>query len=262
MSVNIHSTAIVKEGAQLDDSVTVGAYAYIGEKVRIGSDTVVHHHATVDGNTEIGSENEVFPYACIGLKTQDLKYQGGNPGLHIGDQNTFREFCTVHSATNDGDLTRIGSKGTFLAYVHIAHDCTVGNSVIMSNNGALAGHVEVEDHVTIGGFSAVHQFCRIGQYAMVGGYSKVIKDIPPFMTCDGNPATIRAYNKVGLQRSGFSEEAISLVRRIYKILHGRGRQGRGLTQLRSLQKRRSDADSELIQSVIQFIERESKRGLT
>lgn len=261
MAVHIHPTAIVKEGAQLDKGVTIGAYAYIGERVRMGSHTTVHHHATVDGNTEIGSKNEIFPYACIGLKTQDLKYKGGDPGLRIGDENIFREFCTVHSATNDGDWTDIGSKGAFLAYGHIAHDCTVGDSVVMSNNGALAGHVEVEDHVTIGGFSAVHQFCRIGQYAMVGGYSKVIKDIPPFMICDGNPAIIRAYNKVGLERGGFSARAINSIRRIFKHMYAQGlTRTEYLKQLNKLLC--SDPNPELIQIVIDFIEQESKRGLS
>ena len=218
----IHPTAIIESGARLEEGVTVGAYAFIGASVQIGAGTRVGHHAVVEGRTSIGRNCEIFPYACLGLKTQDLKYRGGNPGLRIGDRNVFREFCTVHAATFDGDFTVIGDDNLFLAYSHVAHDCLIGNNVIMSNNATLAGHVQVDDHVIFGGLSGAHQFCRIGTRSMIGGCSKIVQDVPPYLIADGNPALIRSYNKVGLERAGYDPEQISRIKQAYRTFYRRG----------------------------------------
>lgn len=217
--MNIHPTAIIKPGAQLADDVTVGEYAYIGSNVRLGSGCVIHHHATVAGRTTLGKDNIVFSYAYIGGLTHDLKYVGGEPGLIIGDYNVFREFCTVHVATKAEDCTKIGNFNTFLAYSHVAHDCVIGDHVIMSAKVALGGHVVIEDFANIGGITAIHQFCHIGKYAMVGAASKVSQDVPPFMLTDGNPARVRYINVVNLQRHGFSSERIDQVKRLFKLFY-------------------------------------------
>ena len=218
----IHPTAIVSSGATLGREVRIGPHAYVGDGVTLGDGCVLHHHATVDGFTVLGNGCEVFPHACVGLKTQDLKYKGGRPGLRVGERNVFREFCTIHAATFDGEFTVIGDGNLFLAYSHVAHDCVVGNRVILSNNATLAGHVRVDDHAIIGGLTAVHQFCRIGTRAMLGGCAKVEKDIPPYLIGDGNPAVIRGINLIGLQRAGFDEDRIRLIKEAYRILYRSG----------------------------------------
>ncbi len=218
----IHPSAVVEEGAELGDGVTVGAFAYVGERVTLGAGTRVHHHAVVEGLTSMGDDCEIFPYACVGLRTQDLKYRGGLPGLRVGARNVFREFCSIHAATDDGEFTEIGNDNHFLAYSHVAHDCRVGNNVIMSNNATLAGHVVVDDHVVFGGLSGAHQFCRIGVRAMIGGCSKVIQDVPPYLIADGNPAWIRSLNKVGLERGGFAPEQVERIKRAYQIFYRKG----------------------------------------
>lgn len=167
MDAKVHPTAIVESGAELDEGVTIGAYAIIGDKVRLGRGTEVRHHATVEGLTELGEENVVYPYAYIGAKTHDLKFEGGEPGLKVGRYNTFREYVTVHAATNDGEFTVVGDNNVILAYSHIAHDCSVGNNLVMSSHSALGGHVATGDHVNVGWGVGVHQFCRIGNYAML-----------------------------------------------------------------------------------------------
>lgn len=253
----IHPTAIVEKGAVLAPDVEVGAYAYIGSRVRMASGCIVQHHATVDGNTTMGEGNTVFPYAFVGGKTQDLKFNGGDPALRIGNGNTFREFCTVHCATPADGATVIGSHNYFLAYTHIAHDCQVGSHCILSNNGTLAGHVVLEDHVIIGGLTAVHQFCRLGEYAMVGGCAKVVQDIAPYMMADGHPAEVRTLNKVGLERNGFSEDAIKLVRQLYKIIY---RDGLNRTQALEKIKELPEASERVAAHMIAFIEK-SERGL-
>jgi UDP-N-acetylglucosamine acyltransferase len=222
MPSQIHPTAIVDPLAQLGADVVVGAYAFVGAGVRLGDGTVLHHHATVEGNTTLGRNNEIFPYACVGTKTQDLKFKGGRPGLRVGDGNVIREFCTVHTATHDGDFTIVGSNNCLLAYVHVAHDCVLGDRVIMSNNASLAGHVIVEDAVVMGGFALVHQFCRIGRLAMIGGAAKVRKDAPPFMIVDGDPAVVRSINKVGLERAGFTAEQVERVKSAYRVFYREG----------------------------------------
>jgi len=179
----------------------------------------LQHHVTVMGPSKIGARNFFFAYTSIGQKTQDLKYAGEPTYLEIGDGNTFREFCTVNRGTLPGTKTIIGHDGNFLAYSHIAHDCTVGDKVIFSNNGTLAGHVEVRDHAVIGGLTAIHQFCRVGRHAITGGCSKIVQDVPPFMIADGNPAEVRGINSIGLERADFPADTIRALKEAYRLLY-------------------------------------------
>jgi len=222
MPARIHPTAIIESGATLGDDVTVGAYAYVGARTVIGDGTVVHHHGNVEGRTTIGRHCEIFPFACVGTKTHDLKYKGGEPGLLIGDRNVFREYVSVHGATNDAEVTRIGNDNVLLAYSHIAHDCVVGDFLVMSAQTALAGHVVVEDHVNIGWSTGVHQFCRIGSHAMLGAMSKIVQDVPPYVIADGNPAVARSINKVGLERNGFTVGQLEAVKQLFRIVFRAG----------------------------------------
>jgi UDP-N-acetylglucosamine acyltransferase len=218
----IHASAVIHPKAQIGDGCEIGPYCVIGENVVLGAKCKLHSHVVVDGHTKLGSGNEIFPFASIGLKTQDLKWKGGVTRTEIGDRNTFREYVTIHSATSDGEVTSVGSNNHILAYCHLAHNVTLGNHVIMSNVATLAGHVTVEDHAIVGGLAAVHQFCRIGRMSIIGGCSKVVQDVPPFMLADGNPAETRTVNKVGMERNGVSEEAQSALRSAYKILFREG----------------------------------------
>jgi UDP-N-acetylglucosamine acyltransferase len=215
----IHPTAIVDPAAEIASGARIGPYCVIGPQVVIGEDTELQHHVTVIGPTKVGAGNFFFAYASIGQKTQDLKYDGEPTYLEIGDGNTFREFCTVNRGTLPGTKTIVGSGGNFLAYSHIAHDCIVGDNVIFSNNGTLAGHVEVGDHAVIGGLTAIHQFCRIGRHAITGGCSKIVQDVPPFMIADGNPAEVRGINSIGLERAGFSADTVRALKEAYRLLY-------------------------------------------
>ena len=214
----IHATAVVHPNAQIGEGCFIGPYCVIGEHVVIGTGCKLHSHVVLGGHTTLGERNEIFPFACIGTKTQDLKWEGGNTRAQIGNDNTFREYVTVNSATTDGGVTRIGSHNHILAYAHIAHDCALGDHIVMSNVATLAGHIVVEDHAVVGGLAAVHQFCRIGKMSIIGGCSKVVQDVPPFMLVDGNPAETRTINKVGLERNGVSEETQNTLKQAYKIL--------------------------------------------
>jgi UDP-N-acetylglucosamine acyltransferase len=218
MSTNIHPTAIVESGALLGNGVAVGAYAYIGGEVSIGEGSVIQHHASIEGKTVLGKNNKIYPYAFLGGQTQDLKYEGEEVGLEIGDHNIFREYITVHCATQKGGITKIGHRNVFLSHAHIAHDCTVGNCVIMSSLSALAGYVSVGDYANIAWNSGVHQFCHIGEYAMLAASSKAIMDVLPFMMAEGQPARTRFFNRINLERNHFSPEAIERVKNAYKIL--------------------------------------------
>jgi UDP-N-acetylglucosamine acyltransferase len=218
----VHPTAIIHPTAQIGDACEIGPYCIIEEHAVLGPACKLRSHVVIGSHTVLGRENEIFPFACLGQKSQDLKWRGGTTWLRIGDHNTFREYVTIHRATNDGDATTVGSRNTILAYCHIAHDCRVGSHVIMSNVGTLAGHVTVEDHAIIGGLAAVHQFCRIGKMAIIGGCSKVVQDVPPFMLADGNPAETRTINKVGLDRNGVNESVHTALKHAYKILFREG----------------------------------------
>ena len=219
MAVKIHPQAIVESSAQLGEDVEIGPFCYIGGMAVLGDNTRVLHHATVEGRVTLGSNNTIFPYALIGGLTHDLKYEGGEPGLRIGDNNVFREYVTAHVATQSEDLTCIGSNNVFLAYSHVAHDCQIGDHLVMSSHSALGGHVEVENHVNIGWGAGVHQFCRLGRHCMVSACSKLVQDVPPFMLADGSPADVRSINKIGLERAGFQSSEIELIRTAFKVLY-------------------------------------------
>ena len=253
----VHQTAIIHPKAKIGPQCEIGPYCVIGEHVTLGDGCKLHSHVVIDGHTKLGRENEIFPFASIGLKTQDLKWKGGVTRTEIGDGNTFREYVTIHSATGDGEVTRVGSHNSILAYCHIAHNVTLGDHVIMSNVATLGGHVTVEDQAVIGGLAAVHQFCRIGKMSMIGGCSKILQDVPPFMIADGNPAETRTINKIGMERNGVSEEAQNALRHAYKILFREG-----LTVPNALAK----IERELpllpeIQHLVNFV-RTSERGIS
>ncbi|MDM0119138.1 acyl-ACP--UDP-N-acetylglucosamine O-acyltransferase [Variovorax arabinosiphilus] len=227
----VHPTAIVDPKAELDVSVVVGPYAVIGASVRIGAGTTIGAHCVVEGRTTLGRDNRVFQFASLGAAPQDKKYAGEPTELVIGDRNTIREFCTFNLGTiQDGGVTRIGDDNWIMAYVHIAHDCQVGNQVTMANNATLAGHVEVGDWVTVGGLTGVLQRMRIGAHAMIGFASHVGKDVPPFMVVDGNPLAVRGVNLVGLRRRDFSAGRIAAIREMHKLIY---RQGKTLEEARA-----------------------------
>ena len=227
---NIHQTAIVDAGAEIDPSVTIGPYAVIGPHVRIGAGTVVGAHCVIEGRTTIGRDNRIFQFASLGAVPQDKKYAGEDTRLVIGDRNTIREFCTFNTGTaQDKGVTTIGDDNWIMAYVHIAHDCVVGHHTTMANNTTLAGHVDVGDWATVGGLTGVLQRMRIGAHTMVGFASHVGKDVPPFMVVDGNPLAVRGVNLVGLRRRNFSDERIAAIREMHRLLY---RQGLTLGQAR------------------------------
>jgi UDP-N-acetylglucosamine acyltransferase len=215
----IHPSSVVDSSAVLHDGVEVGPFCHIGPEVEIGAGTRLLGHIAIAGPTRIGAGNIFYPHSSIGHRSQDLKYTGEPTFLEIGDNNSFREFCTVNRGTLPGTKTIIGNNGNFLAYSHIAHDCIVGDHVIFSNNGTLAGHVVVEDHAIIGGLSGVHQFCRIGRHSITGGCTKIVQDVPPYMIADGNPAEVRGINQVGLERRGFQPEDSRALREAYRLLY-------------------------------------------
>jgi UDP-N-acetylglucosamine acyltransferase len=252
----IHPTAIVSPKAQIDAGCTIGPYCVVGADVVLGARCVLHSHVVIDGNTVLGEGNDIYPFATIGLKTQDLKWKGGTTSTRIGDFNTIREHVTIHSATGDGECTTVGSRNNLLAGSHVAHNVVMGNHVIMSNVGTLAGHVIVEDYAVVGGLAAIHQFCRIGKMSIIGGCSKVVQDVPPFMMADGNPATTRTINKVGMMRNGVSEEAQSALKQAYRILFRSG-----LTIPNALTKMEAELPQlPEVQHLIAFA-RASERGL-
>lgn len=218
MAVAVHPQAIVSEGATLEDGVSIGPYAVVGEHVKIRRDTVIDSFAQVLRFTTVGARCHIFPYAVVGNIPQDLKYRGERSYLEIGDNNLIREFVTINPGTQKDSKTTIGNNNLIMAYSHIAHDCIIGDNNILANGATLAGYVEIEDKVVVGGLVAVHQFCRIGSYAIIGGCSKVVQDVPPYSMCDGHPAKIHGLNIVGLRKGGFSREAIACLKKAFKIL--------------------------------------------
>ncbi len=253
--MNIHPTAIVHEGAKLDQSVEVGPYAIIGENVTIGEGTIVQAHAFIDGHTTIGKNCKIFPFACVGMPTQDLKYDGGVTYVEIGDGTTLREFSTVHLGTRDGEVTKVGKNCLVMAYCHIAHGCEVGNDVIMSNSAMLAGEVKVEDKAVISGMLGVHQFVRIGTMSMTGA-SRVSKDVPPYMIVGREPAETVGLNLVGLQRRGVSQESIAALKKAFKIIWHEG-----LNRRDALAKVREEIHNcAEVDHLVEFIE-QSERGV-
>ena len=227
----IHPTALIAEGARLDPSVSVGPYAVIGPHVVMGAGTSIGAHCVIEGHTTLGQDNRVFQFASLGAAPQDKKYAGEPTRLVLGDRNTVREFCTFNTGTTqDEGVTRIGDDNWIMAYVHIAHDCQVGNQTTLANNTTLAGHVDVGDWATVGGLTGVLQRMRIGAHTMIGFASHVGKDVPPFMVVDGNPLAVRGVNLVGLRRRAFSDERIAAIREMHKLLY---RQGLTLEQARA-----------------------------
>ena len=252
----IHPSAFVHPRARIGEGCEIGPYCVIGEHVELGPGCRLFSHVVIDGHTKLGRENEIFPFASIGLRTQDLKWRGGLTRTEIGERNTIRECVTIHSATGEGESTVIGCDNSILAGSHIGHNVVLGNRIVVSM-AALAGHVIVEDYALVGGLSAVHQFCRIGTMSIIAGCAKVVQDVPPFMLVDGNPAATRSVNRVGLERNGVSERAQAALRRAYKILFRDG-----LTIPNALAKIESDLPRipELLH-LVEFV-RNSERGIT
>ena len=254
--VQIHPTAIVDPAAKIGTGTNVGPYCVIGPEVVIGENCWLQHHVTLTGPMRAGSGNKFYAYCSIGQQTQDLKYEGEPTYLEIGDENTFREFVTVNRSTTSEGKTRVGNSGNFLAYSHIGHDCIVGDDVVFSNNGTLAGHVQIGDHAVMGGLTAVHQFCRIGRYAITGGCSKIVQDVPPFMIADGNPAQIRGINLVGLERKHFPPESVKLIKEAFRLIYRSKYNTRQAVEA----VRKELPSSAEINQIIEFIE-QSERGI-
>jgi len=215
----IHPTAIVAPGARLADDVVIGPYCTVGEQVSLGAGVRLQAHVVIDGRTTVGPGTRIFPFASIGLEPQDLKYRGEESSLEIGSNNTIREYVTMNPGTTGGGMvTRVGNNSLFMVGVHIAHDCQVGDNVVMANNATLAGHVVIEDNAILGGLSAVHQFCRVGRFAMIGGLTGVERDVIPYGQATGDRARLSGINIVGMQRNGFSREEINGLRTAYQFL--------------------------------------------
>jgi UDP-N-acetylglucosamine acyltransferase len=219
----IHPTAIISAKARLDDDVEIGPYCVIGDGVEIGSGTCVDSHVVINGPTVIGSGNHIYQFASIGDDPQDKKYRGQPTRLEIGNDNTIREFCTISRGTvEDQGVTRIGNDNLVMAYVHIAHDCMIGDHTILANNATLAGHVHVGDWAICAGFSGVHQFCKIGAHAFMGMYAGANRDVPAYVTCSGLPAAPRGINSEGLKRRGFDDKQIRNIKNAYRLVYRRG----------------------------------------
>jgi UDP-N-acetylglucosamine acyltransferase len=219
----IHPQAIIEAGAIIGKNTKIGPWTYVAANVVIGDDCHIHSHVVIKGPTTLGNGNKIFQFASIGEDCQDLKYAGEPTQLIIGDNNTFRESCTIHRGTiQDNSLTQIGSNNLFMAYTHVAHDCMVGNNCIMANNASIAGHVHVGDHAILGGMSGVHQFCHIGEHSFVAANALVLKDVPPYLMASGQPAKPYGLNSEGLKRRGFSKETLLQLKRAYKAVYRSG----------------------------------------
>jgi UDP-N-acetylglucosamine acyltransferase len=252
----IHPTAVIAAGAELEETVDIGPYCVIGPHVKIGGGTCLKPHVVVDGRTSIGSECTIYPFASIGSQTQDLKYSGGETFVEIGDGTTLRESVTVNSGTHEGEVTRIGSDCHIMAYAHVAHACQIGNHVIMANCATLAGDVIVEDYAVLGGMAGVHQFVRIGKLCILGGCTKVTQDCLPYMIIDGNPARVRGPNKIGLQRNSIGADAQRMLKQAYRMFCRDSLSTRG-----AVEKIRNELDGCVeIEHFLSFVER-SERGI-
>lgn len=220
----IHPTAVVHPDARIGEGVVIGAGCVIGPNVEIGDNTRIDHHVVIEGHTRIGCDNHFFSFSSIGGAPQDKKYKGEPTRLEIGDRNTIREFCTFNCGTaQDGGVTRLGNDNWIMAYVHLAHDCIIGNNTIFANNAQLAGHVQVGDWVILGGFTVVHQFVRIGEHSMTAMGTILLQDVPPYVMASGNTAEPHGINSEGLKRRGFSSESIMAIRRAYRAIYKSGR---------------------------------------
>ncbi|MFL9925126.1 acyl-ACP--UDP-N-acetylglucosamine O-acyltransferase [Herbaspirillum lusitanum] len=258
---NIHPTAVIHAGAQLDSTVQVGPYAVIGPNVRIDAGTRIGPHVVIEGHTTIGRDNVFFQFGSIGAAPQDKKYADEPTTLEIGDRNTIREFVTFNRGTvQDAGATRMGNDNWIMAYVHLAHDCQLGSNIILANNATLAGHVHLGDWVFLGGFTSVHQFCRIGAHAMTAFTAAVSQDVPPFVTAAGNRAVPAGINSEGLKRRGFSSEQIMVIKRAYKAIYRSGlSQDEAKQQLAQMEAQTPDS-AEHLRVLREFIEA-SARGI-
>jgi len=253
----IHPTAVIHSWARIGEGVKIGPYSVIGENVEIGDGCEVGAHVVIEGATKIGQNNRVHHGASIGSPPQDLKYQGEATSITIGDENVIREFVTINLATGEGGVTSIGSRCLLMAYVHVAHNCVIGNEVILANAVNLAGHVTIDDFVTVGGLTPVHQFVRIGKYAFIGGGSRIERDIPPYMKVAGSPPQVYGLNSIGLERRGFSAETRAHIKQIYKLLY---RSDMNVSQvLETLDG--DDWDSAEAAEMVEFL-RHCERGVT
>ncbi|MEC4676850.1 MAG: acyl-ACP--UDP-N-acetylglucosamine O-acyltransferase [Nitrospirota bacterium] len=257
MKTRIHPSAIIDPGARIDKGTDIGPFCIIKEGVRIKKGAKLHSNVIVEGHTEIGENCTIYPFSSIGFPPQDLKYNGEDTKLIIGDNNTIREYATIHRASVGGDgITSIGDNNFMMAYVHIAHDCKIGNNIIMANAATLAGHVSIEDYTVIGGLVAVHQFTRIGRHSMVGGFSGIAQDVPPYMVASGPRAKLYGLNSIGLKRHGFSASTINNLKKAYKILF---REKRALKEaLKKIQDSLPATDE--ITYLVQFIKK-NRRGI-
>ncbi len=256
-SVDIHATAVVDPRAELAVGVSVGPYAVVGPHVTVGPRTSIGAHVVLDGATEIGADCVIHPHAVIGTPPQDLKYRGARSAVRIGDRTIVREMASINRATGEGESTTVGSDVYVMIYAHVAHNCRVGDHVILANAVQMAGHVTIEDWAAIGGSTAVHQFVRIGAHSFVGGASRVVQDIVPFVRATGNPLRVAGLNSVGLERRGFSPEAIATLKRAYRTLF---RDGLNVSQ--AMEKLRAEAvDSVEVAALVSFIDA-SDRGIS
>lgn len=255
---SVHPTAIVHSRAQLDSGVRVGPFSFIGEKVSVSRNTIIDANVYIDGLTEIGEECHFSPYSSIGTEPQDVTYKGEETHVRIGSRNVFREFITIHRGTaKGGGVTAIGDGNYFMAYSHIAHDCLVGNEVVFINGTTLGGHVSVADYAFISAFTGIHQFCRVGKHAFIGGFSVITQDVPPFCRVAGSrPPVLLGLNSVGLRRRGFSRERLKALKEMIKILfYSNLNTSQGLTRIQSKFPAGEDRDE-----LVRFIQ-ESKRGV-
>jgi UDP-N-acetylglucosamine acyltransferase len=256
--VNIHPTAVVHPKARIAEGVEIGPYSVIGENVSIGKDTRIASHVLIEGWTTIGERNQLHSFSCIGTQPQDVGYKNEETYLIVGNDNVIREFATVHRATTKADRkTEIGNKNYLMAYSHVAHDCKLGNSIIMANSAGLAGHITIEDYAILGGIVGVHQHVRIGAYAMIGGQSAIVQDIPPYVSAAGNRAQLYGLNTIGLKRKGFSDAVIINLKKAYKIIFRSG-----MTIEEAIRKVADEfPDCKEVNYFVDFM-RHSKRGVT
>jgi len=252
----IHPTAIVHPKATIGEGAEIGPFCVVGENVTIGARTKLLAHVVVNGFTTIGDDTRIHPFCSIGAPSQDRKYHGEVAYTTIGSRSEIREYVSIHRATGENEITSVGDDTLLLAYVHIAHNCRIGNHVTMSSTAQLAGHVIVEDHVTIGGQTGVHQFVRIGEFAMVGGISKITRDVPPYFLVEGNPATPYGLNKVGLRRAEFTPDIVSELKTCYSILY---RSGHNISQ--AAEAMRGVVRSERGRHLLAFIDAPTERGI-
>ncbi|MBQ3442203.1 MAG: acyl-ACP--UDP-N-acetylglucosamine O-acyltransferase [Selenomonadaceae bacterium] len=253
---NIHPSAVVSESARLGENVTIGSYCVIGDEVEIGDGSIIGPHAVIEKWTSLGRECRVYQFASVGAAPQDLKFKGERSFTIIGDRTTIREGATIHRATGEDNETRIGNDCLLMAYIHVAHNCTLGNHVIMSNLASCAGHATVEDRVVIGGMAGVHQFVKIGRNAMVGGMSKLVQDVVPYTIVDGHPAKVVGLNNVGISRAGVPLESRRLIKKAYKILY---RSGLSLPEAIAVIEQEVDSCEE-VEHFLRFL-RNAERGI-